>query len=68
MQIQEWMFNLVHVGVGWKIGDGRFTRFWKDCWVGEMPLCDQFLQLFLVSNQKEAKAKDMWYEEEGGGC
>jgi len=49
-----------------KVRDGGFPRFWKDCWVGEIPLCHQFPRLFLVSNQQEAMVKDMWSEEERG--
>jgi len=37
--------------VGRKVDNGRSTCFWKDTWVGRIPLCDQFSRLFLISDQ-----------------
>jgi len=49
-----------------KIGNGNNTSFWKDRWVGEAPIRNIFPRLFSISNQKEAKVKEVvtW---QGGG-
>lgn len=43
-----WFDNLVE----WKIGDGRYIRFWEDCWIGSKYLQQYFPRLFLTSEQK----------------
>jgi len=68
-----WWRNLMSLevdgGINWftntvrkKLGNGSNTRFWKDRWVGEMPLLQLFPRLFSISNQKEAKVRKlvMW--------
>ena len=52
----NWFSNYV----GRKVGNGSMTCFWKDTWVGSMPLHEQFPRLFLISEQQEAKVADIW--------
>jgi hypothetical protein len=35
-----------------KMGNGAYTRFWEDSWVGNARLCDSFPRLFSLSLQK----------------
>jgi hypothetical protein len=36
-----------------KIGNGMLTRFWRDVWIGDSPLCIKFPRLFSLSLQKD---------------
>ncbi|GKB42027.1 RNA-directed DNA polymerase, eukaryota [Tanacetum coccineum] len=36
------------------IGNGNDTRFWFDCWIGDIPLRDKFPRLFALELDKEA--------------
>jgi hypothetical protein len=36
-----------------RIGDGMSTRFWRDVWLGDSPLCLKFPRLFSLSEQKD---------------
>jgi predicted DNA-binding protein len=42
-----------------KVGKGDSTRFWLDCWMGIVPLCEQFPRLFSISTHKMAMICDM---------
>jgi hypothetical protein len=42
-----------------KLGNGANTRFWRDLWVGEIPLQCKFPRLFSISTQKEMMVADM---------
>lgn len=60
------------VGVPWlknevvkEMGNGRRTSFWKDHWVGEMPLCDCFPRLYSISNQREEMVGEVSFLREG---
>jgi hypothetical protein len=48
-----------------KVGKGTNTRFWRDCWVGDSPLCDLFPRLFSISLLKEGTVSDFWVERDG---
>jgi hypothetical protein len=55
-----------NLGLNWfsqavrkKLGNGVLTSFWRDIWVGEIPLCDRFPRLFSMSTQKEASVADV---------
>jgi hypothetical protein len=37
-----------------RLGNGRQTRFWRNVWIGDDPLCVKFPRLFSISLQKEA--------------
>jgi hypothetical protein len=37
-----------------KIFNSLLTRFWKDVWIGDSPLCISFPRLFSLSTQKDA--------------
>jgi hypothetical protein len=43
-----------------KMGNGAQTSFWKDCWVGSVPLCQSFPRLFSISLQQEASVASIW--------
>jgi hypothetical protein len=47
-----------------KVGNGRNTKFWKEIWVGDQPLCIKFPRLFSMSTQQEEVVGDMgnWVE------
>ncbi|GKV19224.1 hypothetical protein SLEP1_g29512 [Rubroshorea leprosula] len=54
--------NVVHNKRGWlsdgfklKMGDGNTVRFWKDVWIGNQTLANQFPSLFRVSSGKEER-------------
>jgi len=56
-----------------KVGKGANTSFWKDRWLGDIPLCQRFSRLFDLSSYKSSTVAEMfslgW--EEGGlawGC
>ncbi|KAK2405812.1 hypothetical protein QL285_041620 [Trifolium repens] len=36
-----------------RIGNGMLTRFWKDVWIGDVPLCIRFPRLYSISLQKD---------------
>jgi len=46
------------------VSDGRNTRFWDDCWTGEVPLRLLFPRLYNYCGKKDALAQD--YMCEGG--
>jgi hypothetical protein len=57
-------------GVSWfasnvtrKVNSGNSTRFWKDCWMGTLPLCDRYPCLFSISVQKDAMINEVWEGE-----
>lgn len=57
----------VVVGSNWfneevirKVGNEYETSFWKDIWVGNLPLYAIFPRLFSISTQKDAKVAKLW--------
>jgi len=54
------------------VGDGCSTFFWKDNWVGGVPLRDRFRRLFDLALQREVSVEEMvrlgWEEGEERGC
>jgi hypothetical protein len=44
---------LVEEVIEHKIGNGMLTRFWRDVWIGDSPLCIKFPRLFSLSLQKD---------------
>lgn len=34
-------------------------RFWKDTWLGDMPLCDSFKWLFYLEKNKDCLVRDL---------
>ena len=46
-----------------KIGNGCNTRFWKDFWLGDFKLEDQFPRLALVDINPECTVADRWTDE-----
>jgi hypothetical protein len=51
--------NWFSQGVVRKLGNGVNTRFWRDTWVGEIPLQCKFPRLFSISTQKDLSVADM---------
>jgi hypothetical protein len=49
-----------------KVGRGDSTRFWKDRWVGDAPLCERFPRLYSISLQKDAFISDIRVSDGGG--
>jgi hypothetical protein len=47
-----------------KMGNGAQTSFWKECWVGSVPLCPKFPRLFSISLQHEASVASIWFPNE----
>ncbi|MCI12865.1 putative non-LTR retroelement reverse transcriptase, partial [Trifolium medium] len=52
-------------GVIKRIGCGDQTKFWRDIWVGTVPLQDKFPRLFSVSTQKDCNVVDLREMVEG---
>ena len=55
------------VGGGWfsdsvlrKVGDGTDTLFWSHRWCDGAPLCERFLRLFDLAENKTVKLADMF--------
>ena len=44
--------------IRYKVGDGYMIRFWKDTWLGDMPLCDSFNWLFYLEKNKDCLVRD----------
>jgi hypothetical protein len=47
-----------------RLGNGRQTRFWRDVWIGDAPLCIKFPRLFSISLQKDASVGELLKVEE----
>jgi len=43
-----------------RVGNGNNVRFWKDNWIGEVPLQDKFPDLMLLSSNPEIVVSDCW--------
>jgi hypothetical protein len=44
--------NWLEEGMVRRLGNGMNTRFWKDVWIGDSPLCIKFPRLYSISLQK----------------
>ena len=53
--------------VGFRAGNRRRVRFWKDRWCGEDPLAVAFPELFSISIDREAWVNQMWEQVGEGG-
>ena len=40
------------------VGNGQETRFWEDCWLGEVPLAAQYPTLYNVTRHKNILVAD----------
>ena len=54
-------------GEGWfearvrkRVGDGANTDFWRDCWCGNVPLCDRFSRLYDLVVNKSITVRNMF--------
>ncbi|KAL4559864.1 hypothetical protein LXL04_032010 [Taraxacum kok-saghyz] len=43
-----------------KVGNGRATRFWEDCWVGDRPLAITFPRLVALEVDRRCTVADRW--------
>jgi hypothetical protein len=63
------------VGGGWfeecltkKVGGGSGTFFWTDPWLGGVLLCERFVRLFDLAENKSSTVAEMFHSGwEGGG-
>ncbi|GJS08438.1 RNA-directed DNA polymerase, eukaryota, reverse transcriptase zinc-binding domain protein [Tanacetum coccineum] len=44
--------------ISFKAGDGSLIRFWKDTWLGDVPLCSRFNRLFKLERDKNCILRD----------
>ena len=51
--------------IQFQIGDGTRVKFWQDIWCGDNPLSTCFLDLFRISNDKEAYVADLMQSPKG---
>ncbi|KAK2406586.1 hypothetical protein QL285_042301 [Trifolium repens] len=49
-----------------KMGNGEQTSFWKDLWIGTVPLCEKFPRLYSISLQKEVSVATLRDSNEAG--
>jgi hypothetical protein len=49
MRVKEYFFNRG----SFNIGNGVETRFWKDTWLGNKPLADQYPSLYSIVHRKQ---------------
>ncbi|XP_071689231.1 uncharacterized protein [Rutidosis leptorrhynchoides] len=45
-----------------KIGNGQKFRFWKDCWVGNTPLCVRFNRIYHLDPNPDCLVADKWVD------
>ncbi|RVW74260.1 F-box protein [Vitis vinifera] len=50
----------IHERIGFRVGDGKRVRFWKDRWCGEEPLVVTFPELLSIATIKEAWVDQLW--------
>nr|GEY42181.1 reverse transcriptase domain, reverse transcriptase zinc-binding domain protein [Tanacetum cinerariifolium] len=46
--------------IRFNLGDGSLIRFWKDIWLGDVPLCSRFNRLFHLDRNKDCLVKDRY--------
>ena len=54
--------------IGFRVGNGKKVRFWKDMWCGEEPLAMTSPELFSIATNKEAWVDQMWKQVGEVGC
>ena len=50
-----------------KVGDGTNTLFWYDMWLGDVPLCRRFSNLFYLAVDKVCSVASMFSQVERKG-
>lgn len=48
------------MGYRWKIGYGSRVRFWEDNWIGSSSLAIQYWDFYIIINEKNKSAQDLW--------
>ncbi|KAG5622408.1 hypothetical protein H5410_007626 [Solanum commersonii] len=46
-----------------KVGNGNKTKFWKDGWIDQTSLRELFPDLYLISENPDARVSDYWTEQ-----
>jgi len=46
--------NAFKLGLQIRCGQGHFVKFWKDCWIGDIPLANAFANLFDMASDKDS--------------
>ncbi|GKC69668.1 hypothetical protein Tco_1115551, partial [Tanacetum coccineum] len=49
-----------HSSIKLQVKDGSATRFWRDTWLGDIPLERQFPRLFCLEANKDCLVRDRW--------
>jgi hypothetical protein len=47
--------------------DGRKTRYWEDCWLGDRPLCNKFRRLYYLTSSPNITVNTFFFVN-GFGC
>jgi hypothetical protein len=55
-----WAAQAAKMGYRWKYGNGRRIRFWEDQWIGTCSFAIQFLEIYLIVNEKGISLRDAW--------
>ena len=55
-----WAYKAAHLGISWKVGDGKTIRFWEDTWMGNCCLATQFWELYVLADQKNVNLASVW--------
>jgi len=53
-----WEVFIENTGV--RLGNGKKISFWRDDWLGNGPLIDQFHDLFILSSFPDATVEELW--------
>lgn len=51
--------EVIHMGQGWVLGDGRQIKFWKDRWLGKRPLMEMVTG-DLPTGYEDLTARELW--------
>ena len=52
-----------HGSISYSLGNGKWLRFWKDIWIGDLPLYKQFPNLFRLTLNEDATVARMFRQE-----
>ncbi|GJX88120.1 hypothetical protein Tco_0340134 [Tanacetum coccineum] len=52
--------TIPHSSIKRQVKDGSSTRFWRDAWLGDIPLERKFPRLFCLEANKDCLVRDKW--------
>jgi hypothetical protein len=55
-----WAVKATHMGVKWKVVNGKRIKIWEDIWFGNSSLATQFWPLYIINNEQETSISDIW--------